>query len=75
MWSTKYWEITTSESARYNLTEPKTRVLRTEDCYPSTGYGGFDIDVTRFFEPVGANTETREPEVFSTTYTPSDTVI
>jgi len=29
----------------------------------------------RYFEPVGENTESREDEVFSTTYIPSDTVI
>ena len=74
MWSTKYWEITTSESARYNLTEPETRVLRTEDCYPNTGYGGFDIDVTRHFHLPSDPTQDRD-EVMHTTYTPSDTVI
>ena len=74
MWSTKYWEITTSESARYNLTEPKTRVLHTEDCYPNTGYGGFDIDVTRHFHLPSDPTQDHD-EVMHTTYTPSDTVI
>ncbi|PVG81600.1 hypothetical protein DDE18_16480 [Nocardioides gansuensis] len=75
MWSTKHWEITTSTSDRYNLTEPETRTLRTKDCYPNEGYGGFEVDVTRYFEPVPPNTEQREPETFHTTYTPSDTVI
>jgi len=74
MWSTKYWDITTSESARYNLTEPQTRVLRTEDCYPNTGYGGFDIDVTRHFHLPSDPTQDHD-EVMHTTYTPSDTVI
>jgi len=74
MWSTKYWEITTSESARYNLTEPQTRVLRTEDCYPNTGYGGFDIDVTRHFHLPSDPTQDHD-ELMHTTYTPSDTVI
>ena len=31
--------------------------------------------MVRYFQPVGENTETRDDEVFSTTYTPSDTVI
>ena len=66
MWSTKYWEITTSESARYNLTEPQTRVLRTEDCYPNTGYGGFDIDVTRHFHLPSDPTQDHD-EVMHTT--------
>jgi vancomycin resistance protein YoaR len=74
MWSTKYWDITTSESARYNLTEPQTRVLRTEDCYPNTGYGGFDIDVTRHFHLPSDPTQDHD-EVMHTTYIPSDTVI
>ena len=74
MWSTKYWDITTSESARYNLTEPQTRVLRTEDCYPNTGYGGFDIDVTRHFH-LPSDPSQDHDEVMHTTYTPSDTVI
>jgi vancomycin resistance protein YoaR len=75
MYSTKYWNITTSTGERHNITEPEVRRIGTRQCHANEGYGGFDIDVTRYFEPVGANTETRAPEVFSTTYTPSDTVI
>jgi vancomycin resistance protein YoaR len=75
MYSTKHWDITTSTGERHNITKPAVRRVNTLQCHANEGYGGFDIDVTRYFEPVGANTETREPEVFSTTYTPSDTVI
>ena len=75
MYSTKHWNITTSESDRYNLTEPKVRKVDTKECHANEGYGGFDIDVTRYFDPVTPNTESRSPEVFTTTYTPSDTVI
>jgi vancomycin resistance protein YoaR len=75
MYSTKHWDITSSTGERHNITQPQVRRINTLRCHPNEGYGGFDIDVTRFFEPAGANTETREPEVFSTTYTPSDTVI
>jgi vancomycin resistance protein YoaR len=75
MYSTKYWNITTSESERYNVTKAKVRKVDTKQCHANEGYGGFDIDVKRYFEPVGANTETREPETFHTSYTPSDTVI
>ncbi|NYE35321.1 vancomycin resistance protein YoaR [Nocardioides cavernae] len=75
MYSTKYWDITTTTGARYNLTEPKVRRIDSLTCHANQGYGGFDIDVVRYFKPVGENTETREDEVFSTTYTPSDTVI
>ncbi len=74
MWSTKYWEITTSVSDRYNLTQPKTRRIDTEDCYPNEGYGGFDIDVTRHFHLPSDPSQDRD-EVMHTRYTPSDTVI
>jgi vancomycin resistance protein YoaR len=75
MYSTKYWDITTTTSERYNFTKHKTRRIDSLTCHPNEGFGGFDIDVTRYFEPVNGNTETRDDEVFHTTYTPSDTVI
>ncbi|WP_374456163.1 VanW family protein [Nocardioides sp.] len=75
MYSTKYWDITTTTGERYNLTKHKTRRIDSLTCHPNEGFGGFDIDVTRYFEPVNGNTETRDDEVFHTTYTPSDTVI
>jgi vancomycin resistance protein YoaR len=74
MWSTKYWDITTSVSDRYNLTQPKTRRLDTEDCYPNEGYGGFDIDVTRHFH-LPSDPSQDHDEVMHTHYIPSDTVI
>jgi len=74
MWSTKYWDIATKTGDRYNFTEPATRTLRTEECYPNTGYGGFDIDVWRYFRKAGSSDLVRT-EKFHTTYTPSDTVI
>jgi vancomycin resistance protein YoaR len=74
MYSTKVWDITTSASARYNYTSPATRTLTTADCYPNTGYDGFDIDVTRFFRKAGESALDHK-EVMHTRYTPSDTVI
>jgi len=74
MWSTKYWDITTSKSPRYNFTEPKTRTLTSPDCYPNTGYGGFDVDVTRYFRKAGESALDHK-EVMHTSYIPSDTVI
>lgn len=74
MWSTKVWDIAATKSDRYNFTSPATRTLDTEDCYPNTGYGGFDVDVTRIFRPVGS-TDVDHTEKFHTTYIPSDTVI
>ena len=74
MWSTKYWDITAGVSDRYNLTEPETRRLEGDDCVPNEGYGGFDIDVFRYFRKPGEEELVRK-ETMHTTYTPSDTVI
>jgi vancomycin resistance protein YoaR len=74
MYSTKYWDITTSTSDRYNYVEEKTRTLRTPDCYPNDGYAGFDVDVTRYFRRPGSSELVRS-EPFHTTYIPSDTVV
>jgi vancomycin resistance protein YoaR len=74
MWSTKVWDVTAATSARYNITSEETRVLDTEDCYPNDGYGGFDVDVTRYFRKPGSST-VHHQETFHTRYTPSDTVV
>ncbi len=74
MWSTKTWDITTRTSDRYNFTEPDTRRLDTADCYPNEGYGGFDVDVWRYFRRPGSDALVKQ-EKLSTTYIPSDTVI
>jgi vancomycin resistance protein YoaR len=74
MWSTKYWDITTKTGERYNLTSPATRTLTTADCYPNTGYGGFDIDIWRYFRRHGSS-ELVRAEKMHTHYIPSDTVI
>ncbi|GAA1446228.1 VanW family protein [Mycobacterium cookii] len=75
MYSTKYWDVTTTTGERHNITKPRTRRIDDLTCHPNEGFGGFDIDVVRYFTPVNGNPETRDDEVFSTTYTPSDTVI
>ena len=75
MYSTKHWDITTTTGEQHNVTEPEVRRIDDRVCHPNEGYDGFDVDVIRYFTPVGANAESREPETFSTTYTPSDTVI
>jgi hypothetical protein len=49
-------------------------VLDTPDCYPNSGYSGFQIDVTRIFRRHGES-EIDHTEKFHTDYTPSDTVI
>jgi vancomycin resistance protein YoaR len=74
MWSTKYWDITAGVSERYNFTSPSTRYDSTDECVPTTGYGGFDVDVTRYVRRVGSSQLLRT-EVDEVTYTPADTVI
>ena len=74
MFSTKVWDIETTTSERYAYVEPATRVLDTPDCYPNTGYSGFDVDVVRIFKRVGSDEVVRR-ETFHTDYTPADTVV
>ncbi|HET6626809.1 MAG TPA: VanW family protein [Nocardioidaceae bacterium] len=74
MWSTKHWDISTSTSQRYDFTQPDTRHLDGDECVPNDGYGGFDIDVYRFFHKPGDKQVVRK-ETMHTTYTPSDTVV
>jgi vancomycin resistance protein YoaR len=74
MFSTKVWDVESLTGPRYNPTSPATRTLTTPDCFPNQGYGGFTIDVTRVFREAGDD-EVARREVFTTVYTPSDTVI
>lgn len=74
MYSTKYWDITTRTGERYNFTSPQTREIDSATCTPNTGYGGFDIDVWRYFRKAGSD-ELVKTEKMHTTYTPSDTVV
>ncbi|HEX6874706.1 MAG TPA: VanW family protein [Nocardioidaceae bacterium] len=74
MWSTKYWDITAGVSRRYDITKEKTRHLRGRDCVPHEGYGGFDINVYRYFRRHGSSELVRK-ETMHTTYLPSDTVV
>jgi vancomycin resistance protein YoaR len=74
MWSTKYWHIVAGQSARYNFTQPTTRYLSGAGCVPNSGYGGFDIDVYRYFYKAGSRSLDHK-ETMHTTYTPSDSVV
>ena len=74
MYSTKYWDISTTTSDRYNYRAPATRTLSGPDCYPNTGYAGFDVDVTRTFRKHGSD-DVERTEKFHTAYTPADTVV
>ena len=70
LFSTKYWDITTKTGERYAFTSPATRTLDTADCYPNTGYGGFDIDIWRYWRRAGSD-ELERTEKMHTTYIPS----
>jgi len=74
MWSTKYWDIKAGASERYNFTSHKVRHLPPENCEPNSGYGGFDIDVYRYFYKHGSS-KLDHKETMHTSYTPADTVI
>lgn len=74
MWSTKYWDITAGVSDRYNVTKEETRYIQGKKCVPHDGYGGFDIDVYRYFRRHGSDELVRK-ETMHTKYTPSDTVV
>lgn len=74
MWSTKFWDITSKTGSRYAFTTPKTRTMTGDDCVPNKGFGGFDIDVWRYFRKPGS-AELVRTEKMHTTYIPSDTVI
>ena len=74
MYSTKVWDIAASASERYAYVGPGTRTLDTPDCYPNTGFSGFQIDVTRTFRKHGESA-IDHTEKFHTSYTPADTVI
>jgi vancomycin resistance protein YoaR len=73
-WSTKHWDITAGVSDRYNFTKEETRYIQDEDCVPHDGYGGFDIEVYRYFRKPGSDELVRK-ETIHTRYTPSDTVV
>lgn len=74
MWSTKYWDITTSESERYNFAAHGSRTITGEECSPAAGTDGFSIDVFRYFARAGSGNVERT-EKFHTDYNASDEVI
>jgi len=73
MWSTKYWDIRTHDSRRYDPTPPGVRHLSGPDCVPNRGYDGFSIDVDRLFYRHGSHRLDHRERVH-TVYQPSDTV-
>jgi vancomycin resistance protein YoaR len=74
MFSTKYWDITAGVSDRYNFRSPSTRYDPTDACVANAGYGGFDVDVSRYFRRAGSSQLVKK-ETTHVAYTPSDTVV
>lgn len=74
LWSTPYWDITSSSSGRYDVVRPGTRTLTTSDCQRIRGYAGFTVDVTRHFRRHGRSTLDHN-EAFHTRYAPADRVV
>ncbi len=74
MYSTKYWDISTSAGPRTNYTQPKTRTMTGPKCVPSDGLPGFTVNVWRYFRKHGQSAVVRT-EKFHTVYIASDRVI
>ena len=72
MWSTEALGHHQRRPAdRYNFTQAEARRRRQRcDCVPNDGYGGFDVDVTRYFRAGRGRHRDAATERFHTTYTP-----
>ncbi|MDO5081113.1 VanW family protein [Buchananella hordeovulneris] len=72
LWSTKYWEVTTNTSDRYDFVAPITRYSTDPRCEPTgAGNSGFSVTVERTRRH-GQKTETQSWE---TRYVASDEII
>lgn len=71
MWSTKYWDITTTTGERRNIVAPGERVSTDPDCEPQEPNTGFDITVYRHFNRNGERVRT---EAIHTHYNHADRV-
>ena len=71
-WGTKYYEITSTSSARYAFTSGGTRYNTRADCEPASGNQGFQIDVTQTFKQNGVVVKTK---TLHTKYDPEPVII
>ncbi|HEY8729782.1 MAG TPA: VanW family protein, partial [Acidothermaceae bacterium] len=71
-WGTKYYDVTSTTSARYAPTTTGTVYNPRPDCEKSSGEGGFQIDVTQTFMQVGVPVRTH---VLHTKYDPEPIII
>lgn len=72
IWSTKYWDITTTTGERRNIVTPGERTSTDPDCEPQDPNTGFDITVYRHFNRNGERVRT---ETIHTHYNSADKVI
>ncbi|HEX6967681.1 MAG TPA: VanW family protein [Micromonosporaceae bacterium] len=71
-WGTKYYDITSTSSARYAFTTGGVRYNTRTDCEPASGNQGFQIDVTQTFKKDGAVVKTK---TLHTRYDPEPVII
>jgi len=73
LWSTKYWDVTTSTSDPYAYVAPSTSYNPAADCVPSgAGGSGFTVTVSRTVAREGT---VEEESSYAWTYAPVDAVV
>ncbi len=71
MWSTEYWKIRAGLSDQYDFTKPDIRYDPSKACVRQFGYGGFEVDVFRYFIRGGERVKKEKDHV---AYIAADTV-
>ena len=71
LWSTKYWQVTTTTSDRYGYRAPATIVDSRSGCVDQIGSSGFDVDITRRIALAGKHVKT---EKYTVAYSPEDSI-
>ncbi|RZU61250.1 VanW family protein [Zhihengliuella halotolerans] len=73
LWGTKHWDVKTSTSKHYNLTDPETKYNEADECVPeSGGEKGFTVNNTRTRTSAS---ETLPKETLTWTYAPWHKVV
>jgi len=71
LWSTKYWSVTSTTSARHGYRAPERIVDGGAGCEPQDGNPGFDVDITR---KISRNGKLVKTEVYTTRYSAEDSI-
>ncbi|MGH3355071.1 MAG: VanW family protein, partial [Nocardioidaceae bacterium] len=71
MWSTEYWDIEAGLSEQYDFTDAEVRYDTSDSCVEQIGYGGFEVDVYRYFNRNGERVDSETDHVI---YNPAPTV-